>query len=361
MSRVVIFSMLPWRSTLLHRHHMLARAFRELGREVVYVEKRNTWNPLRWGTCALETDESGIEILAVYGLPYCKGYVKNVFRWNDRFIEKALSERFDGQGAFALIGTPHWAQAVSRSPAFKDRICYDISDDYGAFATHGGWKEILDRYEKKAVEASQTVFATSEVLMEKASGKGVLVENGVDLKRFKNARRKNLEARGRIIGFIGGLYEWVDFDLIEKVAERFREDTVVLVGPTDRKERVERLAERKNLLYLGAVPWEEIHHYFKSFDVGMIPFVSEAAYPRLKTVDSNKVYQYLYFGYPVVSTAYGQVEKMREWIHVAEDHGAFLDLLEPTVPARRGRPLDIKAFSWESRAKRMLMYLEGRI
>ncbi len=351
--------MLAWDASLLHRSHMLAKYFKKHGRNVYYVEKINSFNPFKLGR--YEIERKNVSVLKIYALPYFKGVSKWVFRANDRLIHRAMKDFLKSTNitrAAAVLSTPHWSVSIGEIESFRNRIFYDISDDYIAFASNGIWKHILEEYEKHAVEISAKAFVTTETLMGKAIAKGVLIENGVDLDSFSTAEKKEYETSGKVIGFIGGLYAWVDYELISRVAESYPDDLLVLIGPTDSAEAMDRLSNLKNVLYLGPVDKNEIQDYYASFDIGIIPFLSESEYPRLKTVNSNKVYQYLYFGYPVVSTSFNQVDKLRDIVLVSDTHEQFIENINTAKKLGINKDrVDLNAISWETKALEMMKFL----
>ena len=357
MNDIFVFSMLPWASKLLHRSHMLSKYFAKNGMSVYHVEKVNCFNPLKLGR--YELDRGQVSVLKIYGLPYFKGVSKWVFRANDRFIKSAIKAFLENENiskASAVLSTPHWSFSAGRVENFKNGIFYDISDDYIAFAGNAKWKRLLSEYEKHAVEISVKVFATAQTLLEKTGGKGILIENGVDLDSFETAEKIEFETEGKVIGFIGGLYSWIDYELVLKVAKANKGDLIVLVGPTDSKDEMDRLSSLENVLYLGPVDKNEIQDYYASFDIGIIPFLPESEYPRLKTVNSNKVYQYLYFGYPVVSSRFKQVEKLRDTILVSDSHEQFLANIEVAKEEAGECGVDLESISWENKAIEMMKF-----
>ncbi|HKL10088.1 MAG TPA: glycosyltransferase [Clostridia bacterium] len=357
MNDIFVFSMLPWDSELLHRSHMLSKYFAKHGRNVYHVEKVNSFNPLKLGK--FELVRGKVSVLKIYGLPYFKGVSKWIFRVNDGFIKRALKAFMESENissSTAVLSTPHWSVSAGGVKNFDGGIFYDISDDYIAFAGNARWKKILGEYEKHAVEISDKVFATTEILLAKALGKGVLIENGVDLDSFEKAEKIEFETEGKVIGFIGGLYSWIDYELVSMLAKSNEGDLIVLIGPTDAEEEMARLSSLENVLCLGPVDKNIIQDYYASFDIGIIPFLPESEYPRLKTVNSNKVYQYLYFGYPVVSTRFSQVERLRDIILVSDSREQFIANIDLAKKETGERIVDLDLISWESKALEMMKF-----
>ena len=363
MNDIFIFSMLKWDSSLLHRSHMLAKYFKKHGQNVFYVEKSNTFNPIKWGKYKLTSGD--VSRLVVYGLPYLKGRSRFVFKLNDIIIKRALKKVLNEteiENAIALISTPHWSYAVDGIVEFDKNVFYDVSDDYIAFAENEKWAEVLSLYERHAVEISKDIFITIDSLQEKVENRGILIENGVDLDSFKNVEKIEFRTKGKVIGFIGGLYNWIDYDLIVKIAKANPDDLVLIIGPTNANNIMEMISKIDNVEYLGAIDKKDIHNYYASLDVGIIPFLPENEYPRLKTVNSNKVYQYLFFDYPVVTTKFRQVEKMKDKIYVSDSHEEFLkniDIAKLIGPKKK--KIDLESISWETKAIEMIHVLRGEI
>jgi hypothetical protein len=65
------------------------------------------------------------------------------------------------------------------------------------------------------------------------------------------------------------------------------------------------------------------------------------------------VYQYLYFGYPVVSTGFPQVRRLTDYISVAETHEEFIKAITDAKSGKRISIMDPESISWSSKAKAM--------
>jgi len=329
---VVIFSLLNWESKLLHRAHMLAKYFHLKDHKVYHIQKENISGVKELAFRPKYYEDKGITIISLPALPYMKGKSKSIYDFNDWIMTKQLKDVFSKLNQpLILLESPYWIKAVNRSRDRKGILCYDISDDLIQFATNNKWKKLLAVYEKETVDQADFIFVTSEILRKKAEHKErvFLVENGIALEEFENAGDVLGSNYNRpLCGFIGGLFQWVDFDLIDKLAVHLPDYSFVLIGPTDKSEQIDELCKKPNIYYLGEKDKSVIGDYFASLDVGLIPFVSEEQYPRLKTVNSNKVFQYCYFGYPVISTKFEQVNGLQDIIEVCDGHEEFISVLE---------------------------------
>jgi hypothetical protein len=341
---------------------MLAKAFAVQGFQVTFVERshRNIFGlKLR--------RESDIKVVSVFALPYLKGYFLSIFKLNDWLIRKQLGEVISPEAdAWHLLSSPLWAEAVGRTKPMAQKLVYDISDNHLDFATNDIWKMNLKKYEDNAIRRASAVTITSENLASKLpkNKRYLLLENGVDLTSSAAAKPVLQDKfQGKIVGFIGGVYKRVDLELVAKCSQAYPETNFVVIGPTDQASKLASLDKLPNFHYLGSIPWNEIQDYFASLDVGIVPFVSEAEFPWLRTVDSVKVYQYAYFGYPIVVTKYGNVESLKPLVAVAENSADFVSLVgkaltgeEPASLATKRKQL-AKEHDWAHIAAQMAKFV----
>lgn len=366
---VLIFSLLNWESKLLHRSHMLAKYFAKKGFEVFYVQKENVSNIRDLGFKPKIYKDKNIHIISLLALPYLKGKVKSIYSLNDRIMTTQLKEFFSMvDEPLIILESPYWIRAIENSRGEKGILCYDISDDFSQFATNDKWKRQVLAYEKEAIDQSDFITITAEQLREKAPDKTnvYLVENGVDLDEFADS--KNIfgdKYKKPVCGFIGGLFQWIDFDLISRLADKYRDYSFVLIGPTDQQHQIDKLCQNSNVYYLGEKDKADIGNYFASLDIGLIPFVSEERYPRLKTVNSNKIFQYCYFGYPVISTQFEQVKSLTEVVQVCKNQEEFIEglgisLESDTEKMRERRKKYAYENSWEKRVEDLINIASNR-
>ncbi len=364
MKSMIIYPLLTWHSELVHRDQMLAKEFAKEGVPTYFISRvtRQPWRIL--GKAQIRFSD-GLSIITIFTLPYFRGRLPIIYKLNNYLISKQLKtiyQRID-EPKVLYISNPDWAQHVSGIVSNDDEVVYDISDDYSALAKNAAWSKIVADNDKLAKKLATRLVATNAALLSGVDAKkqSRVITNGVDLSAF--VRSKATLERGeyrKIAGFIGGIYEWVNLDLIEKTARVYPDVLFALVGPTDRGDELSILVKNnKNVQYLGVKPKKEIGNYFASFDVGMVPFVSEKKYPRLATVDSGKIYQYLYFGYPVVSTNYEQARSLKDIISVADNDKKFVTLLGEALEADRCDKRQDFAVdnSWANKAREILGFI----
>ena len=168
-----------------------------------------------------------------------------------------------------------------------------------------------------------------------------------------------------LVGYVGGVHQWVDQDLLGAVAERLPDMHFALVGPP--QTDVTKLVRHPNVHLLGPRAHAELPRYIRGFSVGIIPYqLSE--YTR--HVYPTKLNEYLAMGIPVVATDLPEVRRFNaehgEVVAVARDVGEFVAALRAaSEPARQeivNRRIEVARLnSWESRIASMSALLEDRL
>lgn len=238
----------------------------------------------------------------------------------------------------------------------KELIYYCV-DEYTAFTgVASGLREI----EESLFRDSDLVVVSAEKLLEdkkKYNENTHLVRHGTDWNHFRTAIDNDLDIPadvrdlpGPIIGFHGLLADWVDYEKLRKVAEHFKDGSVVLVGKVavDAEEKIKILDGVPNIHMTGRKPYELLPAYCKFFDVGLNPFIINDL-----TLAANplKVREYLAAGLPVVSSDLPEVRILDHCL-TYETEEEFIKQIERALSTKtdRGEISDsIKTESWESK------------
>jgi len=188
-----------------------------------------------------------------------------------------------------------------------------------------------------------------------------VIRHGTDWRHFRTALGPDLpipvdivDLPRPIIGFHGLLADWVDYELIKKVAERFKNGSVVLIGKVavDAEQKIKVLDDVPNVHFLGRKPYAELPAYCKAFDVAINPFeINEL------TLAANplKVREYLAAGLPVVSTDIPEVRVLDDCL-VGTDHDDFIRKIEQALvnPKSRNEVSDAVAHEgWEAKVEEL--------
>ena len=133
-------------------------------------------------------------------------------------------------------------------------------------------------------------------------------------------------ANNRNIGFLGNINDWLDLDLLDYIAKNIHDSDLVFVGPINGsvafKQRFEKLANNKKLIYMGPVLQNQTGRAIDLFEICIIPYTID----HFKSyVHPNKLYQYLSRGKPVVTTRFSpDLSIFSELISIANDYEDFV-------------------------------------
>jgi glycosyltransferase involved in cell wall biosynthesis len=245
---------------------------------------------------------------------------------------------------------------------------YDCNDNHLAFPGTPAWAQ---GYFERVVRGVDAVVVSQRLLREAIEPlrRDDIVEigNGVDFALFDAAWRRPsrpAEVCGLAtprIGYAGALAEWIDFELIARVAREFPSASVVLVGPAvgGAVDPNVSFQDHENVHWLGSKPHSELPHYVLEMDVCLIPF---RLTPLTRAVNPNKLYEYLALGKPVVSTDFspfihGYAPHVQVGRTPEESVAAIRSFLE--TPGEPGPRRDLaRRNSWDHVAGRMQTLLQ---
>jgi uncharacterized SAM-binding protein YcdF (DUF218 family)/glycosyltransferase involved in cell wall biosynthesis len=223
------------------------------------------------------------------------------------------------------------------------------------------------RTEEAMFRRADLVFVTSETLRQRAArftARVHLFPFGVKFDAFDQARQAprrppdDIAALKRpIVGYVGGLHQWVDQDLVVDVVRRLPDASFAFVGPP--QTDLTRLQQCGNVTLLGARPHAELPLYVREFDVGIVPY-------RLSDYTANvyptKLNEYLAMGIPVVASDLFEIRRFNaehgDIVAIAKDAaefaGAITGQLKKSGPEEVARRVEVaRSNSWASRIARM--------
>jgi len=259
---------------------------------------------------------------------------------------------------------PILAEAMASWPCQRIYHCVDRWD---AFTTYDS--RLMAEMDARCCRYSDAVIASSEDLAERCrrhSSRVSLVMHGVDHAHFAesvDASRPADLPPGKVIGFFGLVSEWLDQELIVKLARALPGAQVVLIGKPD--VNTDELRGTANLHLLGPRPFRELPTYLGNFEVGIIPF---AINDLTRAVNPIKLREMLAGGCPVVSTALPEVERfagMLGAVDVARTHDEFIRMVasrvaNPTTPEqRRAVSRSMETETWSAKVDQILAAIEA--
>ncbi len=326
---------------------------------------RRIFSKLKRFTEPVKEVEPNIFVLNPLAIPtYGSSFVR---RFNQRFllsqVKKAMRKlRFEKP--LNMVFNP--AAGLLAGKLDESGIIYYCVDDYTEFTgVANGLKEI----EEDLFRKSDLVIVSAEKLFDdkkKFNENTFIIRHGTDWRHFRKSLDEQTVVPDEIkdlpkpvIGFHGLLADWVDYELIKKIAGHFKDGSIVLIGKiaVDAEEKVKVLDKLENVYFLGRKPYETLPAYCKGFDVALNPFVINDL-----TLAANplKVREYLAAGLPVVSTDIPEV-RILEYCSVGRDHGHFIEQIEKALenPVEREIISDsIRSQSWEAKVDELRVIIE---
>jgi glycosyltransferase involved in cell wall biosynthesis len=250
----------------------------------------------------------------------------------------------------------------------EDYLIYHCVDEYAAFSDIPS-APILE-LERELLQKSDLVIVSAEKLLvdkQHENPNTHLIRHGTDWAHFRRALDPELavptdvaDLPRPIIGFHGLLADWIDFELIKKIAEHFEHGSVALVGKlaADAEKKAKVLDSVTNVHFLGNKPYAELPAYCKAFDVALNPFeINEL------TLAANplKVREYLAAGLLVVSTDIPEVRVLDDCL-VGIDTQDFISKIETALSSSKSREEisdAIRHESWDAKVEELRQILDG--
>jgi glycosyltransferase involved in cell wall biosynthesis len=380
---IVCVSPQPWEAELPTNRQQVMRRAARFGHEIVFVETahfigRDLWRLARrprGGSPTLRRLIVGNQVaerITVRAAPWLAPWGRRI-PWANRFntaltglVVRSIVRRAKGPvvlwlydaASSALVGRCGEAAAV-----------YDCVDDHVEVAGQNPRvRALLTAADKQAALAASVVITTTRTLYERhraTNSRTHLVPNVGDYEHFAPAASRLLAAddvsalSGPVLGFTGNVAAWkIDFELLTEVACRKPLWTLVLVGPvrTDTIDQLSRLAELPNVHYLGPRSYERVPEYVAGFDVGLCPYLWNAA---MRSGFPLKLYEYLAAGKPVVASGNPDVAGMEPDVRLVRGVDDFVSAVEDVLSLNsdddRARRMTLAAANtWETRTRQML-------
>lgn len=247
-------------------------------------------------------------------------------------------------------------------------IYYCIDD----FASSSPEARRITASEGRLFASADLVFVTSQKLHDKAvqhRSAAHLFPFAVNLAHFESVRNSGeaipddlAKLKRPVAGYVGGLHQWVDQDLLAAVAERMPDVTFALVGPP--QVDVSRLEKLPNVHLFGQRPHSDVPRYVKGFDVGLVPY-RIAEYTA--NVYPTKLNEYLVMGKPVVATDLAEIRRFNrehgDIVSVAASPDDYAAAIRAAIPAAAppviARRIEVaESNSWERRLEAMTALIE---
>ena len=359
---IVCLSSIDW-DFVWQAHHEIMSRLGAAGNKIVFVENTggvrsvrasDTRRLLRRAVTASRQMFRGdrrpvpnVTVVAPLLLPFARNRISRLV--NDRVFVPLMAakiRRLAGPDPilYTYLPTANVLRLIDLVGGRAATVVYHSLADYQALAED---HDAMMKTEEALVRRSDLVLVQSAGLRQRFEGLNKHVFDlgiGVNLEIFDPGRvgQRAVEIRDLprpVIGYIGGIHQHLDLELLRVLAREFSSGSIVLVGPFLMEQA--GLPVEPNIHFLNARAHSELPPLVAEFDVGLIPY-KRTVYT--KTVNPTKLFEYLAMSVPVVSTDLPEVISLglpAFAARTAADHNSFVaavrSALAEAAPADRAR------------------------
>lgn len=368
----VIFGARDWNNDWITQHR-LAASLSEKGHRVLYVENtgvrslkikdfprvmQRIKNWLR-STRGFKKINNNLSIYSpiLIPLPYSDvaKYINSFFF--SRILRYWLNKnRFNNIVFITFLATPLIDEFIESSSHILK--LYYSSDNHEKASQNK--KFLLS--EDKIINSSNLIFVTSQKLFEKFKEKNkniFKIPSGVELNKFNLTKNIKIPEELKkipkpIIGFIGGINDKINLDLLLFSADKLNNYSFVMIGEVE-NDLKNKLLNKKNIHILGKKKHSDLVNYIQYFDCAIMPYkinsFTDSVYPA-------KLNELLAVGKPVVSTNIYEInfynKENQNIIDVAKSNDEFCDLIKSNIINDNSAKLILRKKiseknSWDSR------------
>lgn len=333
---IIFISSIDW-SYLWQVHQEIALRFARAGNRVIYIENTGVRSPglvdtgrvgMRLKRWATSLPASGVKqvapnihvisplMLPPFGPRWTRLLNRHVFSLPIKGVMRRLGVR--DPIIWTYLPTDTSLGLIEQLCTPRSILVYYCVADFSQLTPHA---DRLREVEETIIKRSDQVFANSQQLADYCRRWRDSVQvfpPGVDMDKFpldgggtsdaafnlrpENGSNANCDYAPRslprpVIGYVGGLHRFVDYDLLIEAARARPDWSWVFIGAV--QTSVSQLEALPNVFLIGQKNHEALASYINAFDVCLIPYLVNAA---TATVAPVKLNEYLAMGKPVVST-----------------------------------------------------------
>jgi len=391
---ILYISSIEW-DFLWQAHQEIARRLAAAGNRVLYIENTGVRSPglrdtkrvaARLGRWTRSLKSGGARevapnifvysplVLPPFGSTLRRLLNRHVFLRQLRGITRAM--QLKDVLLWTYLPTDTAVDIIRGHQSKRSQVVYYNAADFSYLTPNS---KQLHESEQELVRMSDLVFATCSEQAKKLgkfrsdNASVYIFPPGVDMSAFPDSSaatddlpdRLNLSSLPRpIVGYVGGLHRFVDYDLVAAMARARPSWSWVFLGA--HQHSLEKLQGLPNVHLLGQQPHAELASHMRFFDVCIVPYLKTN---ETSTVVPTKINEYLAAGKATVSTDLPTVcefnAKHRVLTTVAASAEEFLRAIESELPtahdaARRKQRRQVAALAdWSNRLEEMSGFIES--
>jgi glycosyltransferase involved in cell wall biosynthesis len=264
-------------------------------------------------------------------------------------------------------------------PLSQKKSCfkiYDLGDDHAelfkaelGLLHYLGATRLVEALMVKMMQNCDLVTTISKDLEQRYPVPSTLLSNGVNLTDTHPGEGQALRdaLKRPIVGFVGSLEYFIDFDMIMETASRMPDITFLIAGGGRQMDRIVKIKQEKGLVNLhltGGLKHSEILRHIDAMDICLNLFIKS---PLTHAACPIKLFEYLAYQKPVVSTRIREVQNMDKGFLYYADDAAELEqvitriLADPQEAEKKsalGFSMVQQKYTWDKIAEEFLEAIE---
>lgn len=285
-------------------------------------------------------------------------------------LEKFINKYFKDYNVVLWVYNPHFYYL---SEKFKyDFLVYDYMDNLD-YDPSGNFIEGAAALNKLLISKSGFIICTASYMYNKVSklnSSSIYINNGNNYKALSSKDILNIETeisdiKKPIIGYVGGIRDWLDFELLNYLISTLNEYHFVFMGVLSRdgKKEFKKLLKYRNVQWIKYKEQEMLPFFLRKFSAGIIPFkINEF----MKGVFPNKFFEYMASEIPIVTTALPELLSYSDIIGFSNNKEEFMSNCKSAAEGCFNDKIKnysslAQENSWEKKAKQINEILKTKI
>ena len=352
--KVLYFSPVEW-NWIKQRPHFMAEALACEGNEVHFCSRSPWGKKSFWSKYRQESEKLLIRDFTV--LP-CALRFPWIEKWNARSLRKIL---FREQYDVVVLTDPRLVAILPDPENFETPVIYECMDRNSYFY-EGKLREQIRKREEQLCRRATAIVASSnalkQILQEEfsvPSEKITVIRNAAADNLLEKAENCCCDAVDLL--YAGTIDHWFDWTPVTAFAEKYPERKIRIVGPAAAVPK--KLPS--NIEMFGSVPHAEIPGLIRKSAGLIMPFHPNEL---IRAVDPVKMYEYLAFGKPVISSYWQELEYFRNnrnlnFYHTAEEFISYAERILNESSSGNTDQDFLRENSWSKRGKEFHRLLKG--